>query len=99
MPRPDFQPEVSLWGVLAWAALNPAVIGVAWVMGRQADQAAKIGIAAFAAALAGVAVLWLAARLHLGIAIDTARAGAGVFMTALPFAAAWAWLARRRARG
>ena len=97
MPRPDFQPEVSLWGVLAWAALNPVVIGVAWAMGRQANQASKVGIAAFAAALAGVALLWLAARLHLSFAIDTARAGAGVFMTALPFAAGWAWLARRMA--
>ena len=95
LPLPDMQPDVSLWGVLAWAALNPAVIAVAWAMGRRADQAAKFGIAAFAGAIAGVALLWLAARLHLGLAIDTARAGAGVFMTALPFGLLWAWLSRR----
>ena len=95
LPLPDIQPEVSLWGVLGWAALNPAVAGLAWALGRQADQASKIGIAAFAAAVAGVALLWLAARLHVSFAVDTARAGAGVFMTALPFGAAWAWLARR----
>ena len=95
MPPPDLQPNVSLWGLLAWAALNPAVFAVAWLLGRQADQSAKLGIAAFAGALAGVALLWLAAWLQLRFAIDVARAGAGVFVTALPFGVLWAWLGRR----
>ena len=95
LPLPDLQPNVSLWSVLAWAALNPAVIGVAWALGRRADQSAKFGIAAFVAAIAGVALLWVAARLHLSFAIDTARAAAGVFMMALPFGVVWAWVGRR----
>jgi hypothetical protein len=94
---PDLQPNVNLWGVLAWAALNPAVMAVGYVMGRKADQAAKIGLAGFVAALAGVALLWVAARLHMGFAIDTARAAAGVFMMAWPFGALWAWVGRRSA--
>ena len=98
MPLPDLQPNVSLWGELAWAALNPAAIFVAYQLGRRADQAAKLGLAAFVAALAGIALLWLAARLHVSFAIDTARAAAGVFVMALPFGAIWAWLGRRSGR-
>ena len=98
MPLPDLQPNVNLLGELAWAAFNPAAIAVAYLMGRKADQPAKLGIAAFAGAVAGIALLWLAARLHVGIAIDTARAAAGVFVMTLPFGVAWAWLGRRMAR-
>lgn len=94
MPLPDLQPNVSLWGELAWAAFNPAAIGVAFLMGRKADQAAKLGIAGFAGALAGILMLWMAARLHASIAVDTARAAAGVFVMGLPFGVAWAWLGR-----
>ena len=97
MPLPDLQANVNLWGVLAWAALNPVTIAVAYLMGRQADQAAKLGIAAFAGALAGIAVLWLAARLHVSFAIDTARAAAGVFVIGLGFGGLWAWAGRRMA--
>jgi hypothetical protein len=99
MPQPDLQPNVNLWSELAWAALNPAAIFVAYRLGRGADQTAKLGIAAFAAALAGIALLWLAARLHMGFAVDTARAAAGVFVMTLPFGVFWAWLGRRRTRG
>ena len=95
MPLPDLQSNVSLWSELAWAALNPATILVAYRMGRAADQSAKIGIAAFAAALAGIAVLWLAAWLQVSFAIDTARGAVGVFVMALPFGALWAWLGWR----
>ncbi len=94
MPLPDLQPNVDLWGELAWAAFNPAAIAVAFALGRKADQPAKLGIAAFAGAVAGIALLWLAARLHFSLAIDTARAAAGVFVMTLPFGAAWAWLGR-----
>ena len=94
LPLPDLQPNVNLWGVLGWAALNPAMIAVAWAMGRRADQPAKYGLAAFVASLAGIALMWLVARLHAGIAVDTARAAAGVFMAALPFGVCWAWAGR-----
>ena len=96
LPPPDLQANVNLWSVLAWAALNPATIAVAYLMGRKADQSAKLGIAAFAAAIAGIALLWLAARLHISFAIDTARAAVGIFMASLPFGVLWAWLGRKR---
>ena len=96
MPLPDLQPDVSLWGELAWAALNPAVVAVAYLMGRRANQPAKLGIAAFAGALAGIALLWIAARLHLGFAVDTARGAVGVMLMSLPFGILWALLGRSR---
>jgi hypothetical protein len=92
LAHPDLQADVSLWAVVAWAALNPAMIAVAYLMGRKADQPAKLGIAAFAAAIAGVALLWLAARLGFGFATDVARGAVGVFVTSLPFGVAWAYL-------
>ena len=98
LPLPDLQPNVSLWGELAWAALNPAAIAVAYGLGRQANQPAKLGIAAFAGALAGIALLWLAARLHVSFAVDTARAAAGVFVMTLPFGVLWAWAGQRMRR-
>jgi hypothetical protein len=96
LAHPDLQPDVSLWAILAWAALNPAMIAVAYLMGRRADQPAKLGIAAFAAGIAGVALLWVAARLGVGFATDVARGAVGVLMASLPFGVAWAWLGRSR---
>ncbi len=92
LAHPDLQADVSLRAVAAWAAFNPAMIAVAFLMGRSADQTAKFGIAAFAGAIAGVALLWLAARLQLGFATDVARGAVGVFVTSLPFGIAWAYL-------
>jgi hypothetical protein len=102
LPHPDLQADVNLWAIVAWAALNPAMIATAYLMGRRADQPAKLGIVAFAAAIAGVGCLWLAARLQLGVATDVARGAVGVFMTSLPFGMAWAWLGQSqfgRSRG
>jgi hypothetical protein len=42
---------------------NPAVIVVAFLMGRRADQWQKLIVAAFAASLAGYALYWLVAAL------------------------------------
>lgn len=42
------------------AALNPVVIATAFLMGRKADQWQKIIVAAFAAALAGFVLVFLA---------------------------------------
>ncbi len=95
LPAPDIEAAVSLWSVLGWSALNPIIPAVAFFMGSKADQPAKLGIAAFAGSLAGIALMWLLARLHLGIAVDTARAAAGVFVTSLPIALLWAWLGQR----
>ena len=101
LPHPDLQADVSLWAVLAWAALNPAMIAVAYLIGRHADQPAKLGIAAFVGAIAGVGLLWLTARFQLGIATDVARAAVGIFVTSLPLGLAWAYLGRNfsRSRG
>lgn len=48
--------------LLIIAVCNPAVIIVGLLMGRAADQAQKIVIAGFVAALAGSVLVWLAAR-------------------------------------
>jgi hypothetical protein len=90
LAHPDLQADVNLWAVVAWAAFNPAMIATAYLMGRRADQPAKLGIAAFAAGIAGVALLWLAARLGFGFATDVGRGAVGVFVTSLPFGVAWA---------
>jgi hypothetical protein len=42
------------------ALLNPAVILVAVVMGRKADQWQKLFVAGFAAAMAGAVLIWIA---------------------------------------
>lgn len=94
LPAPDIEAAVSLWSVLGWSALNPATVAVAWLMGSRSDQPAKLGVAAFAGALAGIALMWLSALFHLAIAVDTARAAAGVFVVSLPIALLWAWLGR-----
>jgi len=47
------------------AALNPAVLIVGFLMGRAADQPQKLVVAAFVAALAGSALVWLAALVHV----------------------------------
>src|SRR5258705_10276604 len=50
---------VDLRDVVLTALLNPAVIVVAFWMGRSADQWQKLPVAAFAAALAGFVVLFV----------------------------------------
>ncbi|TMJ67693.1 MAG: hypothetical protein E6G91_18180 [Alphaproteobacteria bacterium] len=55
---------VDLRDVVLTALLNPAVILVAFWMGRSADQWQKLPVAAFAAALAGSILLYVAIRLR-----------------------------------
>ena len=66
-------PPVDLAAVILTALLNPAVIVVAFWMGRSADQWQKLPVAAFAAALAGSLLLYVAARLGLS-GVDAASA-------------------------
>ncbi len=80
---PDLQPDVSILQVLAYAAFNPATVAVAFLMGRKADEKAKILVAAFAAALAGVALLYVAALLRIGDAPTLGRAAAGILAASL----------------
>ena len=56
---------VDLRDVVLTALLNPAVILVAFWMGRSADQWQKLPVAAFAAALAGSILLYVAIRLGI----------------------------------
>ena len=52
---PPFEPGV----MLTIALHNPAVIVVAAIMGRKADQWQKLLVAGFAAAMAGAVLVWL----------------------------------------
>src|SRR5688572_25796553 len=45
------------------AAVNPAVIAVAFLMGRRADQWQKLFVAAFAASLAGFILYWIGGQI------------------------------------
>ena len=96
---PALQDDVSLWAVILTALLNPAVIVVAWAMGRRADQMAKLVIAAFAAALAGLILVWLATLFRVPGAATISRAAAGVFVADFLFGLGWAYAGwRTRAR-
>jgi hypothetical protein len=90
--KPAFLPDVPLATVLLFAAFNPATIAVAVWMGRQADQAAKLLVAAFAAALAGALLLWLGTKLQLAVLATPGRAAAGIFVAGFICALGWAGL-------
>jgi len=54
-----FNPELSPLTLLLIALANPVVIVVAYIMGRHCDQWQKLIVAGSAAALAGIAALWI----------------------------------------
>lgn len=91
---PLLLPDVPLWEVMAFGALNPAVIAVAFLMGRHLgrlnDQKAKLGIAAFAGAMAGFALIWVGTRLSIGFLATPARASGGIFIASVIFGIVWA---------
>lgn len=93
---PVLLPDVPVWEVLAFGAFNPAVIVVAFLMGRalgrQRGQMAKIGIAAFAGAAAGIALLWIGTHVSTTLLATPARAAGGIFIASLVFGLGWAWL-------
>jgi hypothetical protein len=78
--------------VLLTALFNPAVIVVAFWMGRRADQWQKLPVAAFAGALAGSVAVYLAARLDIANLAGVGRAGAGIFTAQFFFGLLWACL-------
>lgn len=80
---PDIEQAVSLTEVLLYGVLNPATIIVAFMVGQRADDKSKLMIAAFAGAIAGAAVLYLATFLRLWDAPDLGRSIAGVFIVSL----------------
>jgi hypothetical protein len=81
---------VDLTAVVLTALFNPAVIGVAFWLGRRADQWQKLPVAAFAAALAGSALVYVAVRLGVAGVAGVGRAAAGVFIAEFLFGLAWA---------
>ena len=95
---PTFQPSVDLTTLALIAALNPATIAVGLWMGAQCAQAQKILIAGFAAGVAGMGLIWLAATLRLGFIADPARASAGLFITQFVLGMIWAAIGYRFGR-
>jgi hypothetical protein len=89
---------VDLKFVMLAALLNPAVIAISFWMGRNADQWQKLPVAAFAAALVGSAILYLATRLDMFGLGSLGRAAAGIFTMQFLVGLAWAYLGRRWGR-
>jgi hypothetical protein len=86
---------IDLTAVLLAGLLNPVVIVVAFWMGRHADQRHKLPVAAFAAALAGSIVVYVAVRLGMTSLAQVGRAAAGVFIVAFFGGLVWAYLGYR----
>jgi hypothetical protein len=93
---PVLMPDVPLATVVLVALFNPAVVAVAFSMGRhlgaRGDQAAKLIVAGFAGALAGAALLWVGTRLGFGGLATAGRAAGGIFAASCLTGLAWAAL-------
>lgn len=87
---PNLQPDVDVRQLVEIAALNPVVIGLGLYLGRRCDQAAKLIVAGFAAAIAGMAPLYLAGLLHVGMVAEVLRASAGILALQTVFGTIWA---------
>lgn len=85
------------WTLVGIALFNPAIIVVAFLMGRRADQWQKLIVAAFAASLCGFILYWLAAAVGL-MPVHALGGEAAVllmgFFVGLLWAALGYWLAR-----
>jgi hypothetical protein len=84
----------DLQSMLLIALLNPAVIAVAFAMGRKADQWQKLPVAAMAASLAGVALAWVAAFARI-LPVQGDGAISGLFVFQFAFGLIWAAIAHR----
>ncbi|MEQ1576099.1 MAG: hypothetical protein ABL894_00460 [Hyphomicrobium sp.] len=73
------------------ALLNPATIAIGFQMGRTADQWQKLIVAAFAAALGGFILYWLAAFLGV-FQVHAVGGEAGLLVLQFAFGLAWACL-------
>lgn len=87
------------WTLIKIAVFNPAIILVAFLLGRRADQWQKLIVAAFAASLAGYILYWFAAAVGL-MPVHALGGEAAVFLMGFLLGLVWAslgyWLARRR---
>ena len=80
------------WTLVKIALLNPAVIIVAILLGRRADQWQKLIVAAFAASLCGFILYWLVAAVGL-LPIHALGGEVGVVLLQFFFALVWATIA------
>lgn len=87
---PDLQPDVDVRQLIEIAALNPIVAGLAFYLGRNGNQAAKIIVAGFAAALAGMVPLYIAGLLKIPLVAEVLRASAGILALQVIVGCAWA---------
>jgi cation transporter-like permease len=71
------------------AALNPALIATAFLMGRKADQWQKLPVAAFAAAILGFLLYWMGGQVGL-FAIHAIGGEAFLFTLGFAFGLVWA---------
>lgn len=71
------------------ALFNPAIILVGFLMGRTADQWQKLPVAAFAAALAGFVLYWLAATVGI-FSVHALGGEAGIVMMGFGLGLIWA---------
>jgi hypothetical protein len=87
------------WTLVLIALLNPAIIVVAFLMGRRADQWQKLIVAAFAASLAGFVLYWLVVAAGL-MPVHALGGEAAVLLMGFFLGLLWAslgyWLAHRR---
>jgi hypothetical protein len=87
------------WTLVVIAVLNPAVIIVALLLGRRADQWQKLIVAAFAAALSGFILYWLVVAAGL-MPVHALGGEAAILVMGFFLGLFWAslsyWLARRR---
>jgi hypothetical protein len=97
MTEPILTP-VELKAVLFAALFNPAVAVVAFWLGRRADQWQKLPVAAFAAALAGSALVYAAVWAGVPGVAGVGRAAAGVFIAEFLLGLAWAGAGYRLGR-
>lgn len=79
------------WTLVMIAAFNPAIIIVAFMLGRRADQWQKLIVAAFAASLAGYILYWLVAAVGL-MPVHALGGEAAVFLMGFLLGLVWAGL-------
>jgi hypothetical protein len=70
------------------AAVNPAVIAVAFLMGRGADQWQKLPVAAFAASAAGFLLYWIGGQIGV---FSIHAVGGEAFLLTLGFVFGLIW--------
>lgn len=73
------------------ALFNPVVIAVGFVMGRKSDQWQKLPVAAFAAALSGFLLYWLASQVGL-LRVHALGGEAGLLLLQFVLGPVWAMI-------